>query len=387
MIGLSVFQKFYSAHSALTIFDIGAHCGDSVNEFLALFPMSRVFAFEPDKDNCKRLKDRFGHDLRVQIFNTAVGQEDGCVALHRNNYDATHSLLPINAREVNRWGDVSDFCEVEIVQVRQIKLDTFCSKRCISRIDILKLDTQGGEMMAFRGAEKTLTTQSISCIFCEVELRELYEHQPLFWDINEYLTTYSYHFMNIVNPKVTELGVLSWADAIYVNDQLWEKIASKHSGGAVIGKSRALKRAWEKESSSLLSANLEWMVQEDGARIKRSNTLISVVTPSKAWSYAAVGAITVQEPLVIQRGIIRVLVSATKASAGIGFIGCDGSDFIKRTEVRPSHEPQEIYFEFDNLSEARNVVIQTWAEDNSAEVDLFEFSVREMPHPGYIGEE
>jgi len=220
MIGLDFFLKFYSPESEFIIFDVGAHCGDLVQECVMLYPESRVFAFEPDKNNFAKLHARFTGIPRVQVFNVAVGRNDGRVLLHKNNYDATHSLLPFNADEINRWADANDFLETGIDEVDQISLDTFCENHGITTIDILKLDTQGGEMMAFEGGQGKLSKQAIGAIFCEVEFRQLYESQPLFWDISAYLMSHNYHFLNIVCPKVSEMGVLSWADAIYVNDQL-----------------------------------------------------------------------------------------------------------------------------------------------------------------------
>jgi FkbM family methyltransferase len=170
----------------------------------------------------------------VRVFNVAVGDKDGRVILHKNNYDATHSLLPFNSDEINRWADANDFHETGIEEVDQIALDTFCDTHAIAKIDILKLDTQGGEMMAFEGGQKKLSYQAIGAIFCEVEFRQLYKSQPLFWDITEYLISHGYHFLNFVSPKVSEMGVLSWADAIFINDRLWQGVAARHSAGKLI---------------------------------------------------------------------------------------------------------------------------------------------------------
>lgn len=237
MLGFDFFQKIYSQERKLIIFDLGAHRGDSVDEFISLFPMSRVFAFEPDKENFSKLKKKFKDDSRVELFNVAIGQKDDRVMLHRNNYHATHSLLRFDVQEGNRWCDSSDVQEIEVVEVEQVTLETFCTGRGIDNINILKMDIQGGEMMAFQGAKEKLSSQAIDCIFCEVEFHRLYERQPLFWDINALLMSYSYHFVNILSPKVSEMGILSWADAVYIKDALWNKVALNHSAGKLLKKS------------------------------------------------------------------------------------------------------------------------------------------------------
>jgi hypothetical protein len=78
------------------------------------------------------------------------------------------------------------------------------------------------------------------------------------------------------------------------------------------------------------------------------------------------------------------LVSVKEASAGLGFTQRTNGDFIKRVEVSPINEPQEIFFDFDDLSELRNLVIQTWDKDKSAKVELLEFSVRDIPRSEHL---
>jgi len=234
MIGLEFFRKLYSPEGDLTIFDIGAHYGDSVSEFVTLFPSSHVYAFEPDSKNRERLIRRFSTEYRVEVLEMAIGEKDGRALLHKNNYDATHSLLPFDSLEINRWADANDFHAEGVEEVHQISLDSFCILNEIPYIDILKLDIQGGELMALQGAKNKLSKEAIGGIFCEVEFRQLYQNQPLFCDITRYLASYAYHFVNLTSPKVSEMGVLSWADAIYVNEPLWRSIAAKHSAGKLI---------------------------------------------------------------------------------------------------------------------------------------------------------
>jgi FkbM family methyltransferase len=234
MVELEFFLRLFSADRELVIFDIGAHHGNSVEKFICLYPKAGIYAFEPDNENYARLSMRFAGISAVRSYRVAAGRTDGHTLLHQNNYHATHSLLPFKVGEINRWADANDFQETGVVEVDQIALDTFCARNDIAGIDILKLDAQGGEMMVLEGGEEMLSKQAIKALFCEVEFRELYEGQPLFWDITGFLMSRGYHFVNIVGPKISEMGILCWADAIYVNDQLWQSIATKHSAGKVI---------------------------------------------------------------------------------------------------------------------------------------------------------
>ena len=140
MIGFEFFRKIYRSDAELTIFDVGSHHGDSVAEFLNLFSKAKIFAFEPNAENYLWLSERLSGSPRVQLFNVAVGQEVGRVLLHKSNYNATHSLLPFNSDEINRWADANDFHETGMEEVEQVTLDTFCVNHGITNIDILKLE-------------------------------------------------------------------------------------------------------------------------------------------------------------------------------------------------------------------------------------------------------
>jgi hypothetical protein len=138
-----------------------------------------------------------------------------------------------------------------------------------------------------------------------------------------------------------------------------------------------VERSW-KESRNLNVA-LDWGQPGEGAEIRREGTNTSIMTPSKAWNYGAVATMRFSEEPPTRRGLVRVLVIVKEAIAGLGFLSSNESSFIKRLEIHPMNEPQEIYFEFANLSELRKFVIQTWDLDKSAQVQLLEFSVRETP--------
>lgn len=231
MTGLEIFSRFYERDASLQIVDAGAHVGDSVASFLELFPNATVHAFEPAPENYRRLAERFKDQPQVHTHQAALGAEDGQIRLHLNNYDATHSVIPIAADEIGRWADAADIAPVGGVEVRQVALDSFLAERALPQLDILKLDIQGGEIAALRGAARSLSDHRIECVFSEVEFRPLYTGQPLAWDLHALFAAHGYEFVNFVCPKVTDAGLLSWADAVYVNRPRWSRLRAAHVAG------------------------------------------------------------------------------------------------------------------------------------------------------------
>lgn len=231
MTGLEIFTRFYERETPLQIVDAGAHIGNSVASFLELFPRATVHAFEPAPENYRQLANRFKDHPNVCTYQAALGSEKGTVLLHLNNYDATHSVIPISPDEIARWADASDISSVGSVEVPQVALDGFLAENNIPRLDILKLDIQGGELAALLGATAALAAQQIECVFSEVEFRALYSGQPLAWDLHRLFASHGYEFVNFICPKITDAGLLSWADAVYVNRTLWNHLRTSHVAG------------------------------------------------------------------------------------------------------------------------------------------------------------
>ena len=81
---------------------------------------------------------------------------------------------------------------------------------------LLKADVQGYELNVLAGAEKTLSL--IDILILETSFVELYEKQPLFHDVYDYLHqrqfTYAGSFDQILNPSN---GAVLQADSIFFN--------------------------------------------------------------------------------------------------------------------------------------------------------------------------
>jgi len=108
----------------------------------------RVYAFEPDPDNFALLQ----HNLaingaeRVSAVNKAAGAQAGCLALHKYGAGNTgrHSLLAIH--------------EGQTVSVQVIALDEFWQEQALgdTPVRLLKMDIEGYELFALRGASQIL---------------------------------------------------------------------------------------------------------------------------------------------------------------------------------------------------------------------------------------
>src|SRR5476651_212342 len=181
--------RFFDRNSSLTIVDAGVHLGHSSKEYLDAFPRCRVFGFEPE---------------------------------NKNFAAATAMLAPYGSRVTLLKNALSAQDATNLQQVHTVSLDKFSTDQRLETVDILKMDIQGGELQALKGAAGLLGRGAISVIALEVLFKPLYKAQPLFWDVADHLRSFGYglHGLFECHYHSRNPNVLSWADAIFTAPQL-----------------------------------------------------------------------------------------------------------------------------------------------------------------------
>jgi FkbM family methyltransferase len=145
-------------------YDIGAHLGFfSFGVANCIGPKGRVFAFEPDPENCTRLKEMVNRNklqIRVQVVEAAVWSytSSGGVPFRRGSSNAHGGVVSDGIAPVLADGDVQ--------LVSAISLDDFLRKGN-QAADVVKIDVEGGECEVLKGAED-LFSRSRPVLLCEV---------------------------------------------------------------------------------------------------------------------------------------------------------------------------------------------------------------------------
>ena len=135
-------QLFRGGH----VVDVGANVGYTARVFArALQEPYRVYAFEPDPLNFRRLK-RFANDDRIVPLQSAVGDRDGTIALwHNDAHPGDHRVVA---------GDVRSF-RGRTNEVPITTIDEF-ARTLAHPIRFVKIDVQGYEPAVLRGMVETL---------------------------------------------------------------------------------------------------------------------------------------------------------------------------------------------------------------------------------------
>ncbi len=210
------FFKRVFAKANITIFDVGANRGSKIKEFLSLFPSSLIFAFEPYTPLHNELEKQFSDHPNVRLYNIGISDKKKEMIFNVNKGIDTSSFLISNKTGLNSDKQVQT---IEQIKLPLDTLDQIVSDEKIEKIHILKLDIQGYELNALKGAEKILSGRGIDIIFTETYFIEQYKDQPLFYEIAAYLQRFGYLLQDIYNP-IYGKGKLAWCDTIFVRDNL-----------------------------------------------------------------------------------------------------------------------------------------------------------------------
>ena len=143
------------------LIDVGANTGLwALGAAVRVGPAGTVHAFEPVPDNFVRLTrnltlNNFANVLCQQL---ALADKSG----HTVFYTATAGNSGIGSLE--KRGEADRPIEIEMTTV-----DDYCAGHNISRVDLMKVDVEGAELLVFRGAERLLSADEAPIIMFETD--------------------------------------------------------------------------------------------------------------------------------------------------------------------------------------------------------------------------
>ena len=192
-----------------TVIDAGANIGQFARAAAETFPLAHIIAFEPLPDVAETLRANLCDTRRVEVRSEALGPSDGTIALRRNRYSPASSVLCLRPDAAEAF-DLAEQGELEVPLAR---LDTAMRGEALEAPVLLKLDLQGYELEALRGAAETLArTQHV---LLEIGLQQMYEDEPTFEDVYAFLTTAGFRFVCPVSILRDDRGRISQMDALF----------------------------------------------------------------------------------------------------------------------------------------------------------------------------
>ena len=148
--------------------DIGAHHGDSINEFLKIFSIKKIYAFEPSKKNFIKLKEKVAktekrNNVKIKIFPFGIGKKEEILPLNEitDGVSNTFNRLNVNSIYLKKKKFITTFFGIkkfikDKVPTKIIRLKDFIEEEKINKIDFIKIDTEGFEFNILLGLEEDI---------------------------------------------------------------------------------------------------------------------------------------------------------------------------------------------------------------------------------------
>lgn len=207
-----------------TVFDVGANVGDVTRKYRELFPTATIHCFEPFHDSFDCLTVATASDKLIRRHELAISDSTGRREFYVNRKSTNNSLLKVSA-ESREYMPHDRIGAIDRVEVATTTLDDFCREYSVRHIDLLKMDIQGGEVMALRGAIDMLERAAIDVIYTEVLFGKLYEQQGDFHDLLGLLTRHGYVLYRLYNLAHNKNGRLWYGDALFVSPPVANALA------------------------------------------------------------------------------------------------------------------------------------------------------------------
>lgn len=207
-------KYFFDNKTDLMIFDVGAYIGEVTATYKRIFPNATIYCFEPFWDSSQKLI-RLSSDKSIKPYQMAISDTVGTMKLHVNVDLSCNSFFPIAKHSVRYYPKSAE--NVEVIEVDTTTIDHFCDAENVSHIDILKLDVEGAEIKALKGAHNKLAKQDILIIYTEVMFMPHYAGACMFHELTSFLSQYDYTLFNLYDVKRAKNGQLRWGNAIFLS--------------------------------------------------------------------------------------------------------------------------------------------------------------------------
>jgi FkbM family methyltransferase len=207
-------QRLMRGKRVTGILDAGASHGRISRKLLTRFPEADVFAFEPNSLHSETLQQFAREESRFHPYPIALSDEKGRARLNLTTAPGSTSLLTPN-RQMRELFSADAVVEGSM-EVDVTTIDDWVQSQGNPPLQIMKFDIQGAELRALRGATHTLG-ESTALIYIELWFNPGYEEGALYGEVDSFLRTQGFVLFDIYKPKYDPHGVLTWANAIFVN--------------------------------------------------------------------------------------------------------------------------------------------------------------------------
>lgn len=179
-------------NNPLRIVDIGASGGiDPRWEKFSDYFIATLF--EPDPREYETLKSKCKKNAIV--LNSALSDSIKDIEFHLCRKQQVSSVFLPNYNFLKKFPDVERFDVLKTIKIKVDTLDNQLKKNNMTDVDLIKIDTQGYELNILKGSTDAL--EKVIGLEIEVEFVPLYEKQPLFNEVDNYINKFGFELFDL----------------------------------------------------------------------------------------------------------------------------------------------------------------------------------------------
>ena len=198
-----------------TLLDIGAK-GEIEPRWKNVAKHLDYIGIEPDERSYKSLRNS-EKCKSYTILKNLTWEEDKNINFNLCKEPGVSSILEPDINFLNRFQNADRF---KIVEKKILKAESINNTKIENDLDFVKLDIQGAELSALKG----MNTKLSNCLGMEIEVEfsKMYKNQPLFGDVNNFLSNLGFEFIDFTNlirwerNQFTSYGQCVFADALWL---------------------------------------------------------------------------------------------------------------------------------------------------------------------------
>jgi len=202
-------NKFGDNQKIIHIFDVGANEGYYSILLGTVFEFNvQIYSFEPSKKTFNELLKNTQHYENIRHFNFGFGEKAETLNLY--SYPEVSTLSSLYQRKLDHFGIQMNVLE----KVEISTIDTFCAELGINHIHFLKLDIEGHELSALKGAYNMMLAGKID--FIQFEFGGCNIDSKTFFQDFFYLLIDNYNIYRILQDGLSKIEQYSELNDIFL---------------------------------------------------------------------------------------------------------------------------------------------------------------------------
>ena len=194
-------KKFYKENlknASVSILDVGANKGQSIDFFLGINPNAKITAFEPNKKLFQFLQEKYHSNANINLNNLGVSNTNGELEFNENILDETSTFESLNLdskyleKKPKVLGVTKESIIVDKYKVAVVTLSEFLKSNENSSFDVLKIDVEGHELQVLEGLFSNGNQIKIRLIQLESHNDDMYLSNSKHGDIDQLLNKNRY---------------------------------------------------------------------------------------------------------------------------------------------------------------------------------------------------